>query len=69
MVNASDTPCFPGFGVWGKALGSCAHGPFMTAFKAHIVDVVGQPDRVIGQLSVLEVPTTHVPQGPMQINL
>ncbi|XDV26806.1 hypothetical protein PO909_030437 [Leuciscus waleckii] len=67
--NASDTPCVPGFGFQGKALGSCAHGLFKTAFKAPTVNVVGQPDRAMGQFPVSEVPTTYVPRGPMQGNL
>lgn len=39
------------------------------SFEAATVNVVGQPYQAIGQLPVLEVPSTHLPHGPMQGDL
>lgn len=63
----SDTPRAV-FGDRGEALGSCTHGPCMTRLKTPTAGVEGQPDRVIGQLTALDVSATLVPRGPMQVD-
>ncbi len=55
-------------GLWVKALGSCEHGPFLTAFKAPTFGVLGWPNRALGHHPVVEVPVTQLLRDPMQEN-
>ncbi len=53
-------------GVWVKTLGSCEHGPFMTACKAPTLGVSYWSDRALRHHPVVEVPATQLLQDPMQ---
>ncbi len=48
-----------------KVLGSCEHGPFMMAFKAHTHLVLGPPDRTL-ECPTIEVPATQLLRDPIQ---
>lgn len=63
--TSSDTLCTIAFRDRVKVLGSCEHGPFMTAFKAHTHLMLGRPDRTL-ECPTREVPATQLLRDPIQ---